>query len=405
MAGDITIKIGGKSTVGPDAIEPSIRALSRLGDAVSSVKMQAKGFATLWGFQRIAAGFGRLLGNLDEIGDRLGGQLGAQAHQASTAWGELRDELRGVTDEIAGRLAPHLTVLADEVKGIVSGSGARNSLGDWAEEAGNKISNLAEQAKTAASAISDFFDAAGSMQKRGKDFGLDAMGRLMQFTPMGMVAAPGLAAWNAADGSKPSGAVESAKRRAAIDMWLKAGAAGAAGAAGEFGKEKGFKDVPPKIGIRFSDDDPNESSRTFDFSDQIQKVLDEDQRRKDIADALRDRNMTPLERMRKEMAEAEDLRKRDLISDQDLARERRRLTLGVAGNRPDFSAPGLQGQEGSFLSRGRGVKVDEAAQMRWIANQQLQVTDKTLKYAEASARALENIERRIAAGGEGLYGG
>jgi len=391
MAGDITIKIGGKSTVGPDAIEPSIRALSRLGDAVSSVKMQAKGFATLWGFQRIAAGFGRLLGNLDEIGDRLGGQLGEQAHQASTAWGELRDELRGVTDEIAGRLAPHLTVLADEVKGIVSGSGARNSLGDWAEEAGNKISNLAEQAKTAASAISGFFDAAGSMQKRGKDFGLDAMGRLMQFTPMGMVAAPGLAAWNAADGSKPSGAVESAKRRAAIDMWLKAGAAGAAGAAGEFGKEKGFKDVPPKIGIRFSDDDPNESTRTFDFSEQIQRVLDEDQRRKGIADALRDRNMTPLERMRKEMAEAEKLHKDapDLFTAQDLTRERMRLLTGLPGY--DTRAPGLAATEGGRLTRGRGVKVDPADQLVYLAKEAAKREEEMVKADKAAQKALEKI--------------
>jgi len=151
MAGDITIKIGGKSTTQP-AVDRSIGDLKRLqggvaqvGKTLGGLKAGLAGFATLWGLRRISSGLHNVLGNLDEIGDRLGGTLGAQAHQASDAFGDLRDELRGITDEIAGRMSPAMTVFARDLKEAVAGTGARDGLGDWFEEKTNQASVLIEK--------------------------------------------------------------------------------------------------------------------------------------------------------------------------------------------------------------------------------------------------------------------
>ncbi len=440
---DIIITVGGKSTVQQGAVDPALSALNKLGAGLSSIKAQAKGFATLWGFQRIASGFRRILGDLDEIGDRLGGRLGQQAHAASKAVGDLRDEVRGISDEIAGRLSPHIKVAANNLRELTEASGGRDFFSERLERWANKLSVVGERA----SKIPGLGNFVGEFGQAAFDVSLPLSG-LTVFGGSGATGSASVeaekkrmadrAAENNAEQNRMADSVEAhwwreeterlklkeatrARDLAAETMKY----AGGGFARHELERQQAIIDqisdpfftgrgiaaltgglkTGSRLGARFLGQAYGLAGQGMQQVDQLANLAAAKAAGLDqvmAAKELRERNQTPFEMYRKGMADAQELRDKNLISDRDLARERIRLGKGLPG-RPDFTAGSLEGQQGSYISRGRGVMVDDAAQMRAIANRQLEVSTKSLAFQEATARAMENLERRQAAGGEGIF--
>ncbi len=399
MAGrDITITVGGKSTVQQEGVDPSLRALDKLSSGVSNIKSQLKGFATLWGFQRIAAGFARLFGDLDEIGDRLGGQLGQQAHSASESVGGLRDALRGITDEIAGRLSPHVTVLAKDLQELVKGTEARDGLGAWFETRANQASVLAEKIENLGIKTKGFGTLFNELLRQA----IPQYNAIESTLGLGGTGEKGGAKVEAqkeedAKRLKDAQLAEFNKQQEAIDKEERAWE--------EMERkrvEKEKKAADKKAADERKAIDKAEAEKKRKEDAQAKKLTErgkqKDQELERQAKSLKEANETPLEAYQRKLAGAQGLLQAGKITSDDYKKERLRLfkEMGSFGTQ----APGLAATEAGALTRGRGVKVDPADQLVYMAKEAAKNDEEMKKVAERSAKALENL---VALKGRGIF--
>lgn len=118
MAGDITISIGGKSTTQP-AVDKSIGDLNRLSGSIKGIGSQMRSLKQLGGFAIGARMFTGLIGDLDQVSERLGGKMGADVAKLDEGFKRLQASAQGFADTLIGETAPAMNKLVGVWQGLL----------------------------------------------------------------------------------------------------------------------------------------------------------------------------------------------------------------------------------------------------------------------------------------------